>query len=142
MSRDGIIIINGPNLNLVGKRNPEIYGNTSFKEYLPMLQSIAHHHEIRYYQSNHEGDIIDLLHEFGFTHYGIILNAGGYTHTSVAIRDAIEAIEAPVIEVHISDIYNREPFRKHSYITEVCCHSIVGHGMDGYKMAVEYFVNG
>jgi len=96
--------------------------------------------DITYYQTNHEGQIIDKLHEVGFSLDGIILNAGGYTHTSIAIRDAVSSISTPVIEVHISDIHAREPFRRHSYLTDVCHHHFIGHGLDGYKMAVDFML--
>lgn len=135
-----IVIINGPNLNLLGRRAPEIYGRISFEEYLDTLRSTNPHDEIIYLQSNHEGDLIDWLQEYGFGKAdGIVLNAGGYTHTSIALRDAIEAIETPVIEVHVSNITEREEFRRHSYLTDVCHTSIIGKGINGYQLAIEYF---
>lgn len=137
-----IAIINGPNLNLVGRREPEIYGTRSLDDYLCELTTQYPQVEFTMYQSNHEGDIIDELQHVGFDVDGIVLNAGGYTHTSVAIADAIAAISAPVVEVHISDIYNREPFRRVSMIKDVCACSIVGHGLDGYRMAVEKLLSG
>lgn len=136
-----IAIINGPNLNLVGRREPEIYGNRSLDDYLKEL--VMHYRDVAFtlFQSNHEGDIIDELQRTGFDCDGIVLNAGGYTHTSIAIRDAISAITAPVVEVHISDIYCREPFRRTSMISDVCTHSIVGQGLDGYRQAIELLLN-
>jgi len=132
-----IHIINGPNLNLLGTREPEIYGSVTFEDYLVGLRKQYADLAISYYQTNHEGAIIDRLQEFGFDGSGIILNAAGYTHTSVAIRDTIAAISNPVIEVHISDIHAREEFRKHSYLTEKCAGFISGKGIDGYALAVE-----
>ena len=136
-----ILILNGPNLNLLGKRNPEIYGNKSFTDYFRELTAKYPDHYLEYFQSNHEGAIIDKLHEVGFSFDGIILNAGGYTHTSVAIRDAVDAITTPVIEVHISNIYEREFFRRHSYLESVCRDSIVGKGLDGYEEALIMLVS-
>ena len=135
-----ILILNGPNLNLLGKRNPEIYGSKSFTDYFKELAAKFTVHYLEYFQSNHEGVIIDKLHEVGFSIDGIILNAGGYTHTSVAIRDAVDAITTPVIEVHISNIYEREKFRQFSYLEEVCRASVVGKGLDGYEEAVKMLV--
>lgn len=137
-----IIIINGPNLNLLGKREPEIYGNASFEDYFVELQSRYSGHELSYFQSNHEGAILDKLHEVGFDYDGIILNAGAYTHTSVAIADAMAAISTPVIEVHISNVHKREAFRHHSYLSAHAKGLIVGFGIDGYRLALESFVNG
>ena len=137
-----ILIINGPNLNLLGRREPEIYGNRSFEDYLEELRSALPEAELLCEQTNHEGVIIDLLQEYGFGKAdGILLNAGGYTHTSVAIRDAVSAIEVPVVEVHISDISKREPFRQFSYLSDVCATCIQGHGLNGYKMAIEYLLH-
>ncbi len=136
-----IHIINGPNLNLLGTREPEIYGSVTFEGYLRRLRKQFDHLDITYYQSNHEGLIIDELQNKGFDGVGIILNAAGYTHTSIAIRDTIAAIASPVIEVHISDIQSREDFRKHSYLTEKCAGFISGKGMEGYAMAVEMLLN-
>lgn len=133
-----ILILNGPNLNLLGKRQPEIYGSTTFEDYLKELRLKNLDLEIAYIQSNHEGVLIDTLHEYGFTEYGIIMNPGGYTHTSIALADAVSSIDAPVVEVHISDIYTREPFRHHSYIKAVAHHSIVGKGLAGYQEAISY----
>ena len=132
-----ILILNGPNLNLLGKRNPDIYGNKSFSDYFKELTAQFPDHYLEYFQSNHEGALIDKLHEVGFSFDGIIFNAGGYTHTSVAIRDAVDAITTLVIEVHISNIYEREKFRRFSYLEEVCHASIVGKGLDGYAEAIE-----
>lgn len=132
-----IHIINGPNLNLLGTREPEIYGSVTFEDYLGKLRKQYADLEITYFQSNHEGAIIDTLQQQGFDGAGIILNAAGYTHTSIAIRDTIAAIANPVIEVHISDIHTREDFRKHSYLTEKCDGFISGKGMDGYALAIE-----
>ena len=132
-----IHIINGPNLNLLGTREPEIYGSVTFEDYLERLRKHFSDMEITYFQTNHEGLIIDELQKKGFDGAGIILNAAGYTHTSIAIRDTIAAISNPVIEVHISDIHAREDFRRHSYITEKCAGFITGEGMEGYATAVE-----
>lgn len=134
-----IIIINGPNLNLLGKRQPEIYGNQSFEDFFIELKKEFFDISLEYFQSNHEGFLIDKLHEIGFDYDGIILNAGGYTHTSVALRDAVASINTPVIEVHISDIKSREPFRHHSYLEAVCEQSIIGKGLEGYRMAIMAF---
>mgnify|MGYP000999500360 FL=1 len=130
-------IINGPNLNLLGSREPGIYGEESFSVFLERLKSDYPNIEITYFQSNIEGEIINQLHETGFSYDGIILNAGGYTHTSVAIRDAIKAIKTPVVEVHISNVYAREEFRHKSMLTAVCMGVIAGFGMNSYKLAIE-----
>ena len=135
-----IIIINGPNLNLLGIRKKEIYGNQSFDEYFKGLQKDFEGIDLEYFQSNSEGSIIDKLHEVGFSYDGIILNAGAYSHTSIAIADAIEAINAPVIEVHISNIFSRERFRRHSYLTKNCKGVISGLGLKGYSMALRSFI--
>jgi 3-dehydroquinate dehydratase-2 len=135
-----IIIINGPNLNLLGKREPGIYGSESFEAYFATLQAQYPAVEFSYFQSNVEGEIINQLHAEGFSADGILLNAGGYTHTSVAIRDAIAAIKTPVIEVHISNVYAREEFRHTSMIAPKCVGSICGLGMKGYRLGVEYFL--
>lgn len=131
-----IQIINGPNLNLLGKREPSIYGDSSFESYLKELKTMYSEVELSYYQSNHEGDIIDLLQEVGFTADGIVLNAGAYTHTSVAIHDAIRAIKSPVIEVHLSNVHQREEFRHHSFLSPVCKGVICGFGMTSYALAI------
>lgn len=137
-----IIIINGPNLNLLGKREPTIYGNTSFEEYLEFLQqNFKEDCNISYFQSNSEGALIDKIHEEGFALDGIILNAGAYTHTSVAIRDAISGVTTPVVEVHISNIHAREEFRKNSLIAPVCAGSIIGFGLFSYDLAIQCFIN-
>ncbi len=133
-----IQIINGPNLNLLGKREPETYGNQSFEDYLVHVKSRFPSEDIHYYQSNVEGELINKLHEVGFDFDGIILNAGAYTHTSVAIHDAIAAIKTPVVEVHISNVYAREEFRHKSLITSKCIGLITGFGMEGYAMAIRY----
>lgn len=135
-----LIIINGPNLNLIGTREPEIYGRKSFVEYFAQLQQEFPGITLHYFQSNAEGEIIDKIHEVGFTYEGIILNAGAYTHTSIAIGDAIAAIRTPVIEVHISNVFDREPFRHHSYLAPNCVGSIVGLGLKGYELAIRYFL--
>ncbi|GAB6013091.1 type II 3-dehydroquinate dehydratase [Viscerimonas tarda] len=135
-----ILIINGPNLNLLGKREPSIYGDVGFESYLQDLQGeYGAVCRLSYYQSNHEGEIIDKLHEAGFSYDGIVLNAGAYTHTSVAIHDAIKAITTPVIEVHISNIHAREEFRHKSIIAPACRGSVVGLGFESYRLAVEFF---
>ena len=136
-----IIIINGPNLNLTGSREPEIYGVTGFNLLLEEFKNSYQNIEIEYFQSNIEGEIIDKLHETGLSFDGIILNAGGYTHTSVAIADAIAAIRSPVVEVHLSNIYARESFRHVSITGRNCKGVITGFGIDSYRMAVQYFVS-
>ena len=136
-----IEIINGPNLNLTGKREPAIYGNTTMEEMVDALRRRFPDVEIGYYQSNVEGEIINRLHEVGFSAQGIILNAGGYSHTSVAIHDAIAAITTPVIEVHISNIFAREEYRRHSLLSDVCRGVVCGLGLEGYRFAVESFLN-
>ncbi|MBO6212576.1 type II 3-dehydroquinate dehydratase [Algoriella sp.] len=135
-----IQIINGPNLNLLGVREPEIYGNQTFEDFFIELKHQFPEVSLHYYQSNHEGDIIDKLHEVGFRYDGIVLNAAAYTHYSYAIADAIKAIKTPVIEVHISDIYAREDFRKISIIGESCLQIISGKGLPGYVEAIGKFV--
>ena len=132
-----IEIINGPNLNLTGKREPAIYGHTTMEEMVDSLRQQFLDVEIGYYQSNVEGELINRLHEVGFTADGIILNAGGYSHTSVAIHDAIAAITAPVVEVHISNIYAREEYRRHSLLSDVCRGVVCGLGLNGYRYALE-----
>ena len=135
-----IQIINGPNLNLLGVREKSIYGDASFETYLAELQKRFPDVSITYYQSNVEGELINKLHEVGFSFDGIILNAGAYTHTSVGIADAIAGINTPVVEVHISNVYKREEFRHHSYLSPNCKGIIVGFGLDGYRLAVENFI--
>lgn len=132
-----IQIINGPNLNLLGSREPGIYGNKTFSEFLESLRTSYSDIEIDYFQSNVEGEIINKIQEAGFSYKGIILNAGGYTHTSVAIRDAIKAVSSPVIEVHISNVHAREEFRHQSMISAVCMGVIAGFGLNSYKLAIE-----
>ena len=134
-----IIIINGPNLNLLGKRETSIYGNESFESYLESLKELFSEIEFIYFQSNIEGEIINKIHEYGFYADGIIINAGAYTHTSVAIRDAISGIKTPVIEVHISNTLTREDFRHKSLIGPVCRGCIMGFGLDSYRLAVLSF---
>lgn len=135
-----ILIINGPNLNLLGKREPTVYGNQTFEDVFKNLQSKFNTLTLEYYQSNIEGELINKLHEVGFSYDGIILNAGAYTHTSVAISDAIKAITTPVIEVHISNTFAREPFRHHSYISPVAQGIVVGFGMQSYDLAIQSFI--
>lgn len=135
-----IAIINGPNLNLLGKREPEVYGSESFEDYFEFLKEEFKTVELFYFQSNHEGAIIDKIHEVGFNFDGIILNAGAYTHTSIAIADAISAIKTPVIEVHISNVFKRETFRHHSYISTVVKGTIGGFGLQSYKLAIQSFL--
>src|SRR5690554_1550807 len=135
-----IQIINGPNLNLLGTREPGIYGNKGFTEFLECLRKSFPDIEIDYFQSNIEGEIINKIQETGFSYEGIILNAGGYTHTSVAIRDAIKAIKSPVVEVHISNISAREEFRHKSMLTAVCHGVIAGFGLNSYKLAIESII--
>ncbi len=133
-----ILIINGPNLNLLGKRNPDIYGKRSFEEILGELRRKFPDVRIDYFQSNHEGDLIDKIQQADEENYnGIILNPAAYTHTSIALRDAVEAVDVPVAEVHISDIYSREDFRRISYIRDVAVFSVVGKGTGGYAIALE-----
>ena len=136
-----IIIINGPNLNLLGKREPSVYGNFSFEEYLKHLRGSYPDIEIEYFQSNVEGEIIDVLHKVGFLYDGIILNAGGYSHTSVAIADAVKSIETPVVEVHISNVFSREDYRHILLIAPNTKGMIIGFGLDSYGLALESFVN-
>ncbi|MEJ2902631.1 type II 3-dehydroquinate dehydratase [Pedobacter panaciterrae] len=137
-----IQIINGPNLNLLGVREPGIYGNLSFDQYIPQLREMYSIFEIDYYQSNVEGELVNKLHEVGFDYDGIVLNGGAYTHTSVAIADAIAAIKTPVIEVHISNIYAREEYRHVSLTGKNCRGVLTGFGMDGYRLAIESLLKG
>ena len=132
-----IQIINGPNLNLLGVREKSIYGNSSFDNYLEELHKRYPDTQIDYYQSNVEGELINKLHDIGFSYDGVVLNAGAYTHTSVAIADAIAAVNTPVIEVHISNVYKREEFRHHSMLAASCKGVIAGFGMDSYRLAIE-----
>nr|WP_321410825.1 type II 3-dehydroquinate dehydratase [uncultured Carboxylicivirga sp.] len=135
-----ILIINGPNLNLLGKREPGIYGSDTFEDYFKILLEQFNGVDLEYFQSNHEGEIVDKLHEKGFEIDGFVLNAGAYTHTSLAIADAISAIKSPVIEVHISNVFKREAIRHHSFISPVCMGSISGFGLDSYRLGVEAFL--
>ena len=135
-----LIIINGPNLNLLGTRETSVYGNKTFEDYFSTLKNKFQNIDLTSYQSNVEGELINKLHEVGFSFDGIILNAGGYTHTSVALLDAIAAIKTSVIEVHISNIFAREDFRHHSLIAPKCKGSISGFGMDSYRLAIESFL--
>ena len=135
-----VLILNGPNLNLLGKREPGIYGNNSMEDYFATLQERFPNISLEYYQSNVEGELINKLHEVGFTYDGIVLNAGAYTHTSVAIHDAIKAISTPVVEVHISNVYQRETYRHTSLITGACVGVIGGFGMDSYRLAIEALI--
>jgi len=137
-----IQIINGPNLNLLGVREKSIYGESSFEDYLITLRKRYANIIINYYQSNVEGEIINKLHEVGFSYDGIVINAGAYTHTSVAIGDAIAGIKTPVIEVHISNVYKREEFRHKSLLAASCRGVIAGFGLDSYRLAIENFLNG
>ena len=150
-----IVILNGPNLNLLGRREPAIYGTRSMEEVLLDIQRAYPELHIAYHQSNHEGDLIDWVQEYGVLAIGdwqlamgdgqevdgIVLNAGGYTHTSIALRDAVACSRIPVVEVHVSDIMQREPFRQISLLTDVCAHSVIGQGTDGYRQAVEWILN-
>ena len=150
-----IVILNGPNLNLLGRREPAIYGTRSMEEVLLDIQRAYPELHIAYHQSNHEGDLIDWVQEYGVLAIGdwrlaiskgqevdgIVLNAGGYTHTSIALRDAVACSRIPVVEVHVSDIMQREEFRHVSLLTDVCAHSVIGQGTDGYRQAVEWILN-
>lgn len=136
-----ILIINGPNLNLLGRREPDIYGHKTFEAYFSELQRRFPGATLEYFQSNHEGLLIDKLHEVGFSIQGVVLNAGALTHTSIALADAVAAIAVPVVEVHISNVHNREVFRHHSYLSAKCIGSIVGLGLYGYQLAVDYLLN-
>lgn len=136
-----LLILNGPNLNLLGIREPGVYGAEAFDMYLAGLRQQFHDVHIDYYQSNVEGELINKLHETGFTYDGIIFNAGGYTHTSVAISDAIAAIKTPVIEVHISNVYKREEYRHVSLISKNCAGVITGFGLESYKLALVHFIS-
>lgn len=136
-----ILIINGPNLNLLGVREKTIYGSESFKSYFENLKKAFPDVELHFYQSNIEGEIVNKIHEFGFNSDGIIINAGAYTHTSVAIRDAISGVNTPVVEVHISNTLSREDFRHKSIIGPVCRGCIMGFGLESYKLAIQSFTN-
>ena len=135
-----LIIINGPNLNLLGIREKNIYGETSFDSYYDtLIKKYKRKVDLEYYQSNHEGELIEKIQKIGFSYDGIIINAGGFTHTSVALRDAISSVTTPAIEVHISNILSREEFRKKSYLSDVCTGIISGLGLMGYEAAINYF---
>jgi 3-dehydroquinate dehydratase-2 len=136
-----ILLINGPNLNLLGKRETSIYGSISFESYFSSLQSNFKDIDLEYFQSNIEGELVNKLHEKGFDFDGIIINAGAYTHTSIAIRDAISGVKTPVVEVHISNILTRENFRHESLIGPVCIGSIMGFGLDSYRLGIEAIKN-
>ena len=136
-----IQIINGPNLNLLGKREPEIYGSESFEDYFEHLKKRFPQVQLHYFQSNVEGELINKIHEIGFEFDAILLNAGGYTHTSVAISDAIAGVTTPTLEVHISNIYKREEFRHKSIISKSCIGMISGLGLKGYELGIRYFLN-
>jgi len=136
-----IIIINGPNLNLLGKREPSVYGSVSFEQYFEELRAAFPQIDFEYFQSNVEGDIINKLHEVGFSADGIILNAGGYSHTSVSIADAVKAINTPVVEVHISNVFAREDFRHKSLIAAYAKGSIFGFGLNSYRLAIQSFLS-
>ncbi|GAB2968070.1 type II 3-dehydroquinate dehydratase [Hymenobacter coalescens] len=136
-----ILIINGPNLNLLGRREPGIYGTRSFEDFLPELQEAFPDFTLEHFQSNHEGALIDKLHEVGFSYHGIVLNAGGYTHTSVALADAVAAIHTPVVEVHLSNLAVREDFRQRSLIGRHCAGAISGFKLESYRLALQYFQN-
>ncbi|MBC6400848.1 MAG: type II 3-dehydroquinate dehydratase [Ekhidna sp.] len=132
-----ILILNGPNLNLLGRREPEIYGAQTFEVFFDQLKDDYPEVTLEYFQSNHEGDLIDKLHEVGFSFDGVVFNPGAYTHTSIALRDAIAAITTPVFEVHISNLAKREVFRRKSFVKEVCAGSVDGMGLKGYAIAIE-----
>ena len=134
-----LIIINGPNLNLLGIREKEIYGETSFEEYFKSLKNKFRDINLEYFQSNHEGELIEKIQEIGFSYDGMIINGGGFTHTSIALRDAVASVSTPAIEVHISNILSREEFRKKSYLSDVCEGIISGLGLMGYEYAINYF---
>ena len=135
-----ILIVNGPNLNLLGQREPGIYGTSSFESYLPTLRQRYPDVEIDYYQSNVEGELINRMQQDGFTVDGIVLNAGAYSHTSIALHDCIRSLKSPVIEVHISNVHQREPFRHHSYLSPACRGVICGFGLDSYRLAIEALI--
>lgn len=132
-----LLILNGPNLNLLGTREKEIYGSQSFEDFFAELQTKFPHIQLEYRQSNHEGELIEMIHEAGFSKDGIVFNAGAYTHTSLALADAIVAVKSPVIEIHISNIFKREAIRHHSFLAPVCAGSISGFGFDSYSLAIQ-----
>lgn len=135
-----IAIINGPNLNLLGKRETDIYGNMNFDEYFASLQKLFPQVQLTYFQSNIEGELIDEIQKVGFSYDGIVLNPGGYTHTSVALGDAIAAVKTPVVEVHISNVHAREEFRKLSHVSGKSAGSIIGLGLKGYELAIQWLI--
>ena len=136
-----LLILNGPNLNLLGRREPTLYGSRSFDDFFPELSAAFPDLTLTHFQSNHEGALIDKLHEVGFSHHGIVCNAGGFTHTSVALADAVAAIATPVIEVHLTNLAAREDFRQRSLLGRHCVGSISGFGLESYRLAVQWFVN-
>ncbi|MDI9873115.1 MULTISPECIES: type II 3-dehydroquinate dehydratase [Bacteroidota] len=141
MTKKQILIVNGPNLNLLGKREPEIYGHQTFEQYFEILRDkFESHVDLHYFQSNHEGALIDKIHEVGFTFDGIVLNAGGLTHTSIALADAIAAVKTPTVEVHISNVHAREEYRHHSFLSKNCIGIIIGFGLRGYDFAIQTFL--
>jgi 3-dehydroquinate dehydratase-2 len=135
-----ILILNGPNLNLLGKREPDIYGSQTFEDYFEELKKVFPETKLHYFQSNHEGELLDKIHEVGFVFDGIVLNAGAFTHTSVALGDALGGVTTPVIEVHISNVHKREGFRHHSYLSAKAAGIIVGLGLKGYELAVRALI--
>lgn len=135
-----ILILNGPNLNLLGKREPEIYGSQTFEDYFSVLKKKYNSIELEYFQSNSEGELIDKIHEVGFSYDGIVMNAGAYTHTSVAIADAISGVTTPLVEVHISNTHKREAFRHKSFLSPVCKGVILGFGLKSYDLGIESFI--
>ncbi|TAF33749.1 MAG: type II 3-dehydroquinate dehydratase [Cytophagales bacterium] len=134
-----ILLLNGPNLNLLGKREPHLYGTISFESYLSGLVRLFPDFQLTYHQSNHEGQLIDWVQDYGFKVQGIVLNAGGFSHTSIALADALTAVTAPAIEVHISNVFARESYRHHSYLSAKCKGVIAGFGLEGYKFALLHF---
>ncbi len=135
-----ILILNGPNLNLLGRREPDVYGNEGFDTYFQSIAKRFSDIELEYFQSNHEGDLIDKIHDVGFSYDGIVFNAGAYTHTSIALHDAIKAVKTPVVEVHISNVMSREQFRHTSMIAPACKGTIAGFGLDSYRLAIEAII--
>jgi 3-dehydroquinate dehydratase-2 len=141
VTKKQILIVNGPNLNLLGKREPEIYGHQTFEQYFEILRDkFEGPVDLHYFQSNHEGALIDKIHEVGFTFDGIVLNAGGLTHTSIALADAIAAVKTPTVEVHISNVHAREEYRHHSFLSKNCIGIIIGFGLRGYDFAIQTFL--
>lgn len=136
-----LLVLNGPNLNLIGRREPEIYGTQSLDEFLDIVKKRFPEHQIDTFQSNHEGVLIDKLHEAMDRYDGVVMNPGGYAHTSIALADAVRSIGIPVVEVHISNIFEREPFRHHSYTADAAVKTIVGHGLEGYSEAISFLLS-